>query len=73
MNFCCCLEKFRTARIWRDGKGIAELKGHEYGVEVCCLETGEIVTGSKSHLNFWSKDGQALHVKKFAHDRKLEI
>ena len=63
---CVCV--FSTARVWKDGRSI-ELPGeHKYGVEVCALETGEIVTGSFKVIHI-IKFGKVTKTIREAHNR----
>merc|ERR1719334_2620676 len=45
-----------TAKIWRRDAVVATLEGHKYGVEVCALSTGQIVTGTYKDLRIWASD-----------------
>ena len=53
------------------GKCVATLEGHQHGVEVCSLESGEIVTGTFKLFNIWSATGQLIKTEKFAHDHMI--
>ena len=53
MAMVVCFYRHRThfnplssAVVWRKGKLLYHLQGHEYGVEVLALESGEVVTGT---------------------------
>jgi len=58
-----------TARLWRNAQTVATLDGdmHKYGVEVCGLPSGEIVTGSYKNVALWDKDGKHTKTVKDAH------
>eukprot|EP00486_Rosalina_sp_Unknown_P000129 CAMPEP_0201565072 /NCGR_PEP_ID=MMETSP0190_2-20130828/3896_1 /ASSEMBLY_ACC=CAM_ASM_000263 /TAXON_ID=37353 /ORGANISM="Rosalina sp." /LENGTH=617 /DNA_ID=CAMNT_0047982091 /DNA_START=32 /DNA_END=1882 /DNA_ORIENTATION=- len=61
-----------TAKIWGvDGNCVATLKGHQHGVEVCSLESGEIVTGTFKIFNIWSATGELIKKVEFAHDHMI--
>eukprot|EP01084_Bolivina_argentea_P291657 501281_1 len=61
-----------TGKIWNgEGQCIATLNGHQHGVEVCSLESGEIVTGTFKLFNIWSANGKLIRQVKFAHDHMI--
>jgi len=61
------------AKLWRNGKCVATMEGsmHKYGVVVCGLASGEIVTGSYKGLVLW--DSECKHIKTVAdaHDHVI--
>ena len=63
---------FRTAKLWDEGGiCVATLQGHEHGVEVCSLESGQIVTGTFKLFHIWSAEGTLQKTVESAHDHMI--
>ena len=50
---------------------MATLQGHEHGVEVCSLESGQIVTGTFKLFHIWSAEGTLQKTVESAHDHMI--
>jgi len=61
------------AKLWRNGKCVVTMEGdmHKYGVVVCGLSTGEIVTGSYKMLVLWDSEGKHIKTVADAHEHVI--
>eukprot|EP01084_Bolivina_argentea_P055279 101351_1 len=61
-----------TAKLWdADGQCTVTLTGHEHGVEVCSLESGEIVSGTFKSFHIWNANGTLSKTIEYAHDHMI--
>ena len=60
-----------TAKVWDKDKCLYTLSGHLHGVEVCALDSGEIITGTYKDIYIWSNKGKQIKSIKFAHDHMI--
>lgn len=60
-----------TVKIWQKHESIKTLTGHEHAVEVCILQSNNIVTGSANkNLIIFDQNGKMLKTIPNAHSRK---
>ena len=70
-----CVKKTKkmksTAKLWHEGSIVGSMEGHEHGTEVCCLNTGEIITGSNKHIHYWANDCKKIKTINNAHEHVI--